>query len=134
MIEINNTTLAKINCRPLKLAAEKFLLSYRFKNKTVSIAFVSDLEMRRLNRTYRGMNKTTDVLSFEGEGDFLGEIILSYQQIKKQAKENKNSVSYELLFITIHGLLHLAGYDDDTEKKRLKMIALGEDFLKKNQN
>ena len=133
MIEINNTTEYKINKKLIRKTAEKFLLSRKLGEKEVSLAFIDDKEMRRLNRNYRKKDKTTDVLSFAGEGDdhdFFGEIVISPAQIKKQAKENGNTFQGELIFILVHGLLHLAGYNDETEKDRIKMIKLGERFIK----
>lgn len=129
-VEINNKTKSKIDLSLVKKAGEKFL---QFKNKEnfeVSIAFISDSEMRKLNKRYRGIDKTTDVLSFSGEEKFLGEIVISYAQIKRQAKEFGNKPKDELIFILVHGLLHLLGHDDKTEKGRLGMIRLGEMFLK----
>jgi probable rRNA maturation factor len=131
MIEVNNTTKNKINTKLIKEVAKKFLASRQLSAKDVSIAFIGDAKMRELNRRYRKLNKTTDVLSFSGEGDFLGEIVVSPAQIKRQAKENGNSFQDELIFILVHGLLHLAGYDDRTGKDRLKMIKIGEEFVKK---
>jgi probable rRNA maturation factor len=131
MIEVNNTTKNKINTKLIKEVAKKFLASRQLSAKDVSIAFIGDAKMRELNRRYRKLNKTTDVLSFTGDGDSLGEIIISPAQIKRQAKENGNSFQDELIFILVHGLLHLAGYDDRTGKDRLKMIKIGEEFVKK---
>jgi probable rRNA maturation factor len=131
MIEINNTTKFKINERLLKKITEKFLVSRRLVKKDVSLALIGDAKMRQLNFKYRQKDKTTDVLSFSGEDAFLGEILINPAQIKRQAKENKNSFQAELIFILVHGLLHLAGYDDKTENSRVKMIKLGEKFIKK---
>jgi probable rRNA maturation factor len=130
MIEINNTTKYKINQKLLKTVAEKFLQSRRLSKKDVSLAFIGDAKMRELNRRYRKIDKTTDVLSFSGDDSLLGEIIISPAQIKRQAKENNNAFAAELVFIFVHGLLHLVGYDDSTEKDRLKMIKLGEEFIR----
>jgi probable rRNA maturation factor len=129
MVEINNQTKNKINIVLVKSVTEKFLQKHKLNKKEVSIAFVGDKEISKLNRIYRKIDKATDVLSFSGEGDFLGEIVIDYAQIKRQAKEFKKSVSEELIFILVHGLLHLVGYDDRTEKGRVKMIELGEKFL-----
>jgi probable rRNA maturation factor len=131
MIEINNTTNFKINQKLIKKIAEKFLQSRGLTKQDLSIAFIGDAKMRRLNSQYRKKNKTTDVLSFSGEDDFLGEILINPAQIKRQAKENNNSFQAELIFILVHGLLHLAGYDDKTEKDRLRMIRLGKAFIKR---
>ena len=128
-IEINNRTKEKIDIVLLKKIIEKFLTEFKKKDSEVSVAFVDETRMRKLNKEYRGLDKVTDVLSFEGEGDFLGEIIICPNQIKRQAKKFGNTIKYETNFILVHGLLHLLGYDDETEKDRLRMIKRGEDFL-----
>jgi probable rRNA maturation factor len=151
MIEINNTTKFKIGRKGLIAAAEKFFNSRKLKNKDLSVAFISDNEIKKLNLAYRKKNKITDILSFGNtpsfprergrqggarggfieRGDFFGEIVISPAQIKRQARELGHSFEKELLFIFVHGLFHLVGYGDETEKDRLKMIKLGEDFIKK---
>lgn len=131
MVEINNKTKTAIDIGAIKKITEQFLAISKKKKFEVSIAFIGDKAMARLNHEYRGKNKPTDVLSFEGEDDFLGEVIIDYQQIKRQAKKFGNSPKQELVFILVHGLLHLLGHDDDTEEKRLKMIKLGEKIIKK---
>jgi len=133
MIEINNRTRGRIDERAVREAAAAFLRLKKKKQVGLSIAFIGDKAMRKLNRVYRRRDRTTDVLSFEGDrrsGDF-GEIIINYQEIKRQARRLGHSAKQELIFILIHGLLHLDGLDDDTEKKRLAMIAAGEKILKK---
>lgn len=131
MIEINNKTKNKINLALIKKTTEKFLIAYGKKKFDVSIALISDAEIRTLNKKYRKKDKPTDVLSFRGEGKFLGEILIDYAQIKRQAKLYKNSVQSELIFILVHGLLHLISYDDKTEKGRVEMEELGSKFIKK---
>jgi len=134
MVEINNRTKNRIKIVLVKQITEKFLQNYKLNKKEVSIAFVGDNEIRKLNKVYRKIDKATDVLSFSGEDDFLGEIVVDYAQIKRQAKEFKKNVNQELIFILVHGLLHLIGYDDRTEKGRLEMIRLGESFIKKSND
>lgn len=133
MIEINNRTKAKIDSVLIKKVAGKFLKEKRKAGGELSIAIVADREIKKINRQYRGKNEPTDVLSFSGEGKFLGEIVLSINQIKRQARELKKSAKDELVFILVHGLLHLIGFEDETEAGRLKMIKEGEKFLKKNK-
>lgn len=132
MIEINNKTKAKIDVRLIEKVAEKFLRYYKLKNKNISIAFVGDTVMRRLNKQNRGKDKATDILSFAGEGSDFGEIIIDFAQIRRQAPKYSKSAKEELIFILVHGLLHLLGYDDDTEEKRLEMIGMGEEFIGRN--
>lgn len=93
--------------------------------------------MRSLNRMYRGRDAVTDVLSFtENESEvatpnFLGELFINYETIKQQAKKFSPSVRFELAFITIHGTLHLLGYEDKTSAGVKKMEQLGEKIIKK---
>jgi probable rRNA maturation factor len=130
MIEINNKTRSNINIFLVKKVTEKFLDYYKL-NKRVSIAFVGDVIIRKLNKNYRQKDKVTDILSFDGEGDDLGEIVIDYAQIKRQSQKYSKSIQDELIFILVHGLLHLIGYDDQTEKTRKIIIKKGEDFIKK---
>ncbi|MFH1233825.1 MAG: rRNA maturation RNase YbeY [Patescibacteria group bacterium] len=133
LIEVNNQTKKKINLTLVKKTTELFLRYYRLGNKEVSLALVENKTIRRLNRIYRNLNKTTDILSFSDtdKNNFLGEIIINYDQIKKQAKQLGHSAQQELIFILVHGLLHLAGYDDATEKEAKEMGKLTESFIKK---
>ncbi len=145
MLEINNTTSAKVNKKKLELIAEKF--SQTFKNKgDISLAIVGPARIKSLNRDYRGLDKATDVLSFTEER----EIIINFsdtQKLKKyqsmftelgydissaKSKARTGKIKeYLLYFLFVHGLLHLAGYDDMSESERLIMIRKGRDFLQK---
>ncbi len=129
MIEINNTTDNKISKKLIKEVVEKFLRKYKKEDLDVSIAFVEDDKIKELNNKYRKKDQVTDILSFEGDEDSLGELIISPNQIKKQAKMLGVKIEEELIFILIHGLFHLIGYTDETEVKKNKMIKLGEDFI-----
>ena len=129
-IEINNRANYKIDLHLVNRVAAEFARAYKVPAKELSIAFVRDAEIKKINQTYRGLNRPTDVLSFAGEGDDFGEVIIDYQQIKRQADEFGHGVRRELVFILVHGLWHLMGYNDQTEKGRREMIKLGEGFLK----
>ena len=91
-------------------------------NKTPAVAFVSDRRMRALNNEFRGKNQTTDVLSFpfeadefDTEDDFLGDIVISLEQAQKQAAENALDLDTEVKQLILHGILHLCGYDHETD-------------------
>jgi len=129
MIEISNKTKNKIDLDLVKTVSEAFLKKNKAKEKELSIVFVSDSDIKKINKEYRGKDSVTDVLSFEGDEDFLGEILIDYAQIKRQAKEFNNKTEEELVFILVHGLLHLIGYDDVTEDGRLQMEELGNKFI-----
>jgi probable rRNA maturation factor len=87
----------------------------------LSILFTGDRAMRSLNRRYRGIDRTTDVLSFsqrEGQfadirSDILGDIVISVPAAVRQARELNHSLSYEIERLLVHGLLHLLGYDHE---------------------
>lgn len=90
--------------------------------KSLTIAFVSDRKMRRLNSLYRGKTTTTDVLSFPSEPDefddnenYLGDIVVSLEQAEKQAAENDLEFETEIKQLILHGILHLCGYDHETD-------------------
>ncbi len=86
----------------------------------IKIYFISDQHMRKLNKQFRGLDRTTDVLSFEiGDRDNLGEIVISRAQPKAQVKR-----------LVIHGVLHLLGYDHKKAKERKVMRSLEEKYLK----
>lgn len=131
MIEVANKTRSRINTRLVKKVTKEFLKIYGQEKYDVSIAFVGDIVMQRLNQKYRDIPKPTDVLSFKGSEDLLGEVIIDYAQIKKQAKKFGHTNKQELIFILAHGLLHLLGYDDSTEKGAKEMRKLGEAFIRK---
>lgn len=89
----------------------------------VSIGFVSPQTIRRANRTYRGKDKVTDVLSFALD-DVSGELLLCYEQASRQAKQIGHSTRNELTFLIIHGILHLMGYDHERPSQAKKMFAI----------
>jgi len=122
MIEINNLTKIKISQRRIKNFLKKILKILKIK-KDISLAFVNSSQIKKLNKIYLKRNKVTDVLSFSGEGELLGEIIISLHQLKKQAKIFHHSLEEEIRVILVHGLLHLIGFDHKKEKDRIKMSA-----------
>jgi probable rRNA maturation factor len=136
MIEINNINNEEVNLQKIKDLAQSFLDKHNLNKKLVSLAFISKKEMSKINSTYRGQDKNTDVLSFTEDkgGTYLGEILINYEKIKKQAKDFKNSAEEELDFILVHGLLHLLGYKDEKEKDKEEMIKLGNEFLNEYYN
>jgi probable rRNA maturation factor len=86
-----------------------------------AIVFVDDEEMKQLNQTYRGQNRTTDVLSFsawEGEAmpglaHILGDVVISIPTATRQANENSMDLGDELMVLAVHGILHLLGFDHE---------------------
>lgn len=93
---------------------------------SVTIAFISDRTMRNLNRQFRGLDKATDVLSFpnDPESDELGEIAISIETAARQAKENGLTLNGEISQLILHGLLHLSGYDHETDNGEMNRMEL----------
>ncbi|HMM78672.1 MAG TPA: rRNA maturation RNase YbeY [Pyrinomonadaceae bacterium] len=90
--------------------------------RSFSIAFINDARMKQLNSTFRGKDWTTDVLSFPFEAQpfepgskNLGDIVISAEQAQKQATENGLSLEGEIKQLILHGVLHLCGYDHETD-------------------
>jgi probable rRNA maturation factor len=98
----------------------------------VTVAFISDRAMRELNRRWRGKRGTTDVLSFpaeqekweQGEGRNLGDVVISVEQAARQAEENGLTLDEEIAQLILHGLLHLCGYDHETDKGEMNALEL----------
>lgn len=86
----------------------------------VCVALVSDRRMRALNRQFRGVDHATDVLSFPaGERGFLGDVVIAEGVAKRQAKEHRHSLKIEIQILALHGLLHLLGYDHETDDGKM---------------
>ncbi|MFZ9887487.1 MAG: rRNA maturation RNase YbeY [Myxococcota bacterium] len=101
--------------------AQRVLRAARLGDLEVQLSFVSDEEIRALNRDFRLRDRPTDVLSFsaiEGEAlpgteRFLGDIVISLDTAQKQAKEFGHAFEEEIAVLVVHGLLHLLGYDHE---------------------
>ena len=97
---------------------------------TISVALVSDATVRALNRTYRGVDRTTDVLSFAGTTNpkpripivFLGDIVIARGVARRQARAAGHSELTELRVLALHGLLHLLGYDHEGDNGRMREV------------
>jgi probable rRNA maturation factor len=84
----------------------------------VTVLLTSDVAIRRLNRQFRGKNKATDVLSFpalEMAEGIAGDLAISVETARRQAREQGHALGVEIKVLILHGLLHLAGYDHETD-------------------
>jgi probable rRNA maturation factor len=91
---------------------------------SVAVRLTSDAELRRLNRTYAAEDHATDVLSFAGADDHLGDIAISWPATVRQSKEYRHAETTELALLSVHGLLHLAGWDHVSPSERREMTRL----------
>lgn len=114
---------------------EASLKKMKINHVHVDVTLVSDAEMKKLNRKYRGKNKPTDVLSFGqkdmkiGKTTILGDIIIAKETTTKQAKKAGHPVNSEYAMLAVHGLLHLLGYDHERINDEVVMFALQRKLL-----
>ena len=119
----------------LKKIALAILTAVEKSKMELSVALVGDREMRPLNAKYRKKNKTTDVLSFPADpalpaqAGLLGDVIISVEQAKRQARDRKTSLEIEMVTLLIHGILHLLGYDHERSQRQAKIMATLEQKL-----
>lgn len=99
----------------------------------ISLSFVDDLEIRKLNRMYRQKDKVTDVLSFASpDGDrsgYLGDVIISYPQAIRQMEDE--DLELELTDLLVHGMLHVLGYDHEKAEDAEVMFPLQDKIVAK---
>lgn len=111
----------------------------------VNILLTDDAEMRKLNKQYRGFDKSTNVLSFpsldakeisallkdktQQTPIILGDIALAFEAIQHESQEQKKSFAQHLVHLVVHGTLHLLGYDHDNDEDALKMESLEIEIL-----
>jgi len=133
----------KIDQRRVKRWVSLILRKLGYLKSEISILFIDDIEMRILNKRYRGKDKPTDVLSFpqieigkgrgRGKGEkntreyslpsplpipVLGDVVISLETAKRQAKERGHPFIREVLILLTHGILHLLGYDHEGDRKK----------------
>ncbi len=136
---VTNEVGAKVSVSFFKDVLKKFekVLSKRIKerlgkrNGDIDLVLTSDETIKAINAEYRGTNKPTDVISFaylevtdykKAKGDIIvGDIFISYDTAKKQAKKNKIRIDEELESLFVHGLLHLFGFDHRTDEEEEEM-------------
>ncbi len=141
---ISKGTLGALARSVVKAAAKGETLTA---NAEFSISFVDDVEMRGLNRDYRNLDRTTDVLSFamnegaelllpedsEGFATPMGDVVISLETARRQATKMKHSLRREIATLLVHGTLHLLGYDHTgssaAEKKAAKVMRKKQDDL-----
>jgi probable rRNA maturation factor len=91
---------------------------------TIAVRLTTDDELRRLNRDFAGQDAVTDVLSFAGSQQHLGDLAISWPMVLRQASEFGESEQAELGLLCVHGLLHLLGWDHESEAQREEMTRI----------
>ena len=133
MIEvINRQRSRKIDAKQWREFGKRALRAVDSARQDATIVFVSDAAIRKLNREFRGKDYATDVLSFpikaeefEHENQLnLGEVVISVQRAAVQANQNGLRFSTEIEQLILHGLLHLCGYDHETDNGEMNRLEL----------
>ena len=126
MIEVVNRQRGKkIDTDAWSTFAGKALKTIGSRESSATIAFVSDKIIRKLNQQFRNIDKATDVLSFPADDETnLGDIAISVQTAAAQAKENGLTFETEIAQLILHGLLHLSGYDHETDNGEMNKLEL----------
>jgi len=113
--------IRSLRARPIQDFVERALEHLGQASAEVCVSLVSDAEIQALNRQYRHKDRPTDVLAFpvregeriQGDEQHLGDVVISVDTARRQAKERGRSLDEELATLLIHGLLHLLGYDHE---------------------
>jgi probable rRNA maturation factor len=133
MIQIlNRQRRHKVHATDWREFAEHALQAIGAEDRDATVVFVSDAAIRKLNRQFRGKDYATDVLSFPSHSESfetdaeanLGEIVISLDRAQTQAKENGLNGVNEVQQLMLHGLLHLCGYDHETDKGEMNRLEL----------
>ncbi len=115
----------KVDRRELESFLSRVAGSTGADESSATLALVGDARIQELNRDYRGHNEPTDVLSFHGVGeseDYLGDIVISVETAYRQARRRRSNLKRELKVLTLHGFLHLLGYDHETDDGEMHRI------------
>ena len=131
---IDRQDAAAVSAAALKAFTRRLKLRLRLGNRGFTICLMGDAEIRRLNRTFRGKDRATDVLSFPAtarsesfrrkSSRFLGDVAISVETAVRNARRENHSTLNEVRWLILHGALHLLGYDhaaDNGEMNRLEL-------------
>jgi len=133
---INQQKKFTLSPKKVKTNTEKILRLLGLKDKSLSILLTDDRRIRKLNQTYLGKNRATDVLAFSmvegiriGDENLLGDVVVSVDTAGKVAGYLKRSFEEELYLYIVHGILHLVGYRDSRLRERREMEELQDKIL-----
>jgi probable rRNA maturation factor len=150
-VRVNGRTIPGVSLTKLRDRADAMLQQLEVSCVEVSVTLMGNAAMRTLNREYRGKDKPTDVLAFPllplkpgrplrrplppkmrptgGMPLLLGDVLLCVPVARRQAQTHGQSLLAELTFLLAHGLLHLLGYDHQTDRQELEMMKLNRQLL-----
>ena len=131
-VEIHNEFDIQLNKSSIQSLLENILLDNKQNTGSINIIMTDDDTLRLMKKEYFNQDLYTDVIAFNiDDNPFEGEIYISHDRVKDNAKKFNQSFEDELKRILIHGSLHLCGYDDKTPQEKLEMTSLEENYLEK---
>lgn len=130
---VNRQTRVGINLAAMRAFVGRARRVLKLGRRSFNICFVDDRAIRRLNALHRGKPRATDVLSFPWEAvevgngypadefsGFVGDVIISAETARRNARREGHSAAHEMRWLILHGLLHLLGYDHETDQGEMK--------------
>lgn len=128
MIHYRNTVRGSgVDARAVKRVAKSLLRAIDQGGSALSLSFVSDAQIREMNRAHRGKDRPTDVLSFPLHAgppeNLLGDIVISVETAQRQARDYDAPLQAEIERLLIHGVLHVMGHDHEEAAQRARMQA-----------
>ena len=136
-VEVTGEAVPRFSRREIGAYTRQVLLALEKLNRLpeeiteISIAFVDDEAMTALNRKFRRKARTTDVLTFPADDSYndpsqtgrpLGDIVISVDQARRQAADEKHSTAVEVRYLILHGILHALGYDHETDEGEMNAL------------
>jgi probable rRNA maturation factor len=122
-ILLNRQRKHAVDVKQLQQFLSSVVPKLRLQNLPFSVVLITDEVMRDYNRQYRGLDKSTDVLSFRGDHGYLGDILISSETAYNQTLKSRTlDFKGNLRRLILHGLLHLMGYDHETDNGEMRTI------------
>jgi probable rRNA maturation factor len=126
---VNRQRRVNVSVKPLEDFFERVRRELRFPQGAVTIQLISDIAMARLNQTFRHKRGPTDVLSFPANGarpkrsaPYIGDIAISPQTARRNARRFSRTLPAEMRVLILHGMLHLAGFDHETDHGQMDRV------------
>lgn len=117
----NEASKHRISMPRFERSVKKILKTLGWKHAELNVLLTSDRDIRKINRKFLKHDYATDVIAFPGEGNYIGDIVVSLDTAASNCAAYGNTFSYETLFYVCHGILHLMGHDDSTSAKSKAM-------------
>ena len=129
-IDLYNESKVEVDHDSIRDLIDLVLSANNYQSAIVNIIITDENTLREMKKKYFNQDLYTDVIAFNIEKDpFEGEIYISHERVKENARKYKQSFHRELKRVLIHGTLHLCGYDDQTNKEKLIMTSMEESYL-----